>query len=167
MTFALLAVLAASPLTPPPMVDADTNSTTVQRLETRPARLKYKGTMVEGYHLVETPNWSVFGAGLGIFAGSYVPWSVIGTMLGSPENLIPVIGPILAFRPASGWFSELANGFSVLFIAVDAIAQLAGLTTAVVGLVAKRRWLERDQPAISFVPTAAGADFGASVIGRF
>jgi hypothetical protein len=165
MTFALLTLLAAAPLVPPPMVEADT---TVQPVDPRPAHLKYAGVVLDGYHLVETPNWGVLGAGLSIFGASYVPWALIGTMYGSPENLVPIFGPILAYEPASGWGAPGVNALALFFITVDVMAQVAGVTTAFIGLVAKRRWLQRDErPAISFVPSAAGADFGASVIGRF
>lgn len=166
MTFALLAILASAPIAPPPLVEADV---TIQRIDPRPGRLKYSGYVVDGYHLVETPNWTAVGTGLAIFGVAYIPWGLMGAALGSPENLVPIIGPALAYRPATGWFSEAGNTLALFFITVDVLTQFAGVTTTVVGLITRRRWLQRNEaaPAISFVPSAAGADIGASVIGRF
>jgi hypothetical protein len=164
MTFALLAmILTAEPMLPaPPLVSAD------GVVQAPPSRLKYRGTVPAGYHLVEAPNWAVITPGIVVLTMAYVPWAALGTMLGSPENLVPIVGPILAYRPASGWFSTVANVFSIAFIGADVIAQLAGTVTLIVGLATPRRSLEVNDegPAISFVPTAGGAP-GASIVGRF
>jgi hypothetical protein len=165
MTLTLLAlILAAEPITSPPLVTAE--PTAVQRPV---SRLKYLGTVPAGYHLVESPNWAPISIGLAVFVMAYVPWAVIGSMAGRTENAVPFFGPMLAYRAETGWFSGLANSLAITAIVFDIAAQLGGAITLITGLATPRRWLESDAaaPSISFVPGAAGAPLGASVVGHF
>jgi hypothetical protein len=166
MTFTLLAlILAAEPMTAPPLLPAES---TVQR-SVSPARLSYFGSVPEGYHLVETANSVPITIGLVVFVMAYVPWAVIGSMQGNSQNAIPIFGPLISYRAATGWFSGLVNGLALTAITTDVLAQVAGAITFIVGLATPRRWLESNPagPSISFVPGAAGAPAGASVVGRF
>jgi hypothetical protein len=139
---------------------------------THPDRFRFSPIIPTGYHLVSEPNSGVMGAGIALFAASYLTFAVIGTASGSPESLIPFVGPILSYRPSTHWFSSLTNGLSLIAIGIDVTAQVAGATMLIVGAAVPRRWLERDvtaptSPTISFAPLAPGADVGASVSGRF
>lgn len=139
---------------------------------TQPERFRFTRTVPDGFHVVSEARYGLLAGGIAAFAAAYLPFAIIGTAAGSPENVIPFIGPIMAFRPQSGWFSGLTNGILVVGIGIDVIAQLAGATMIIVSLAAPKRWLERDvtepaAPTISFAPVAPGADFGASVVGRF
>ncbi len=127
---------------------------------THPERFRYGGVVPPGYRLVSEANWGTAAGGIATFAGAYLPFAVMGTVKASPLNLIPLIGPILAYRASGEWFSQVV---SVLGIGADVVAQLAGVTKFIVGLAAPKQWLE----TISFAPTAPGADVGASVVGRF
>ena len=143
-------------------------------------RFKYSGTVPRGFHLVSEPWVTMTYAGLGVFAAAYLGLVVaaLAENRGSFEarSLIPFAGPVFLVRPHSSLgtfsslYSDLAPVAAAFGLALDAIAQVAGVVMAVVGLALPKHWLERGEAEdlrFTFVPGAPGASMGASLVGRF
>lgn len=144
----------------------------VRKSANEPERFRFRGTVPEGFHLLSEPRGAFVGGGVGALAGGYAFAALGGLASGELVGLIPVVGPILlgaAWWSTSGWFSGAANVLVAIFCGADLIAQVAGIALLTVGLASPRRWLERDVagPVVTFVPGAAGAPVGASLVGRF
>lgn len=140
--------------------------------DTSADRFEYRGAVPKGFHLVSERRMALVGTGIGTFTAAYFAlagWAIVGNRF-EPLILIPLAGPFIL----SG--KLLGDGFErglPLILVLGALAvttvQAAGLFIFVAGLASPRRWLERHvaKPGVTFVPGAAGAPLGASVVGRF
>jgi hypothetical protein len=148
-----------------------------------PDRFVFRGTVPEGFHLVIEPDWSrtsrgrsLVGAGIGTLTAGYLVSAGLSFFTRRYGGLVPVAGPIVILsemwqslsgvRFTDGYFYK---GLAVLGCVVDVAAQVTGIVMLMVGLFSPGRWLERDvaKPIVTFVPSAAGAPVGASLVGRF
>lgn len=125
-----------------------------------------------GFRVMEEPRWESIVVGLATFSLGYLPMAAVA-LDDRPVLAVPLVGPILNYRPAPrGGFIDLSaldNLFHIIGIVVDVAVQAAGLGAIVNGLVSRKRTLVRDAdtPRLRVVPATQGASLGASVVGRF
>lgn len=191
--FALLAALLSTtsfaqeltPPPPPPPVSIDAAPPAPRPEQPRPLRADdptrfrlTRGRIPEGFHLVEEPKWGFVAGGLGAVVGSTAIMVLVAGVTRDAFYAIPIAGQIRSFiellgldRQASGT-SKIGTGFALVFggigLAADLVVQVAGVVLTVMGFARPSRWLERDAsaPQVMFVPGAAGAPLGASLVGR-
>lgn len=122
------------------------------------------------------PNRALIGAGVGVFAASYIPAVIVGaeSSLDADRHLfIPVVGPWidLGNRPACGVSSVVCNNETTnkVLLAVDGVFQGIGVLTAIAGLLMPERQevvttttATAEKPSIHLSPAEMGAG-GAGV----
>lgn len=143
-------------------------------LDEKVERFEYRGVEPEGFHLVSEVRLGLLGGGIAAFAGGYGLSLLAGLGTGAPLGAIPLLGPLFVgaswWSPSSGFLAGFANFWVVLLVAVDLVAQGAGIVMMSVAGGAPQRWLERNvatNPVATIVPGAPGAPLGASVVARF
>lgn len=171
----LLSTLAVAaedaPISAPPLVGVDAAAPS----SLGSGRFRYSGrTVPAGFHLVSEPKWGLVAGGAALMGISTGVMVALAIGFADPVYAVPLVGPVYTFseiaRTSSGWFSGFAVFFGGVLMAADLAAQIAGGVMFTLGLAKPSRWLERDapsKPTVTFVPGAAGAPMGASLVGRF
>jgi hypothetical protein len=122
-------------------------------------------TAVEHADTSEAPprNWGMVIAGLSIFGGVYTANAVAAYAANEGVLAVPVAGPIV-FAAQHTDSSSALDRSAAAFLVIDSMAQLTGVTLAVVGAVTHNRSKPR---AVGFMPVASQSNVGLMAVGRF
>lgn len=112
-----------------------------------------------GYHKETRMNGGLVAGGLGLFLGAWGMSAIVGS-LGAPALAVPLVGPIFAA-------AQPGSGALVVAGAVDAVAQVAGLSMFLGGLASPRTILVPDVGFALRVTPIVGPSNGAMVTGTF
>ncbi len=119
------------------------------------------------------PSFRTVGIGIGLFLGGYVLniagsalWSMAPFSWGSNGDfftwsLVPIAGPIVQATTRD------QGDLITAVLAVDALVQVAGLVTAIVGTVVRQRASRADEASLSFVPAVSRDVVGLTAMGTF
>lgn len=119
----------------------------------QPINNGYQPTYQPTRQVETSPRWGLFIAGTAIFAGLWLTTGVIDVSLeGEGLGFIPIAGPFILLE-------EFDDGdFVFTILVIDGIAQIAGLTMAVLGLILQNEEVvmalgdDADAPVLTVVP---------------
>lgn len=154
LSLCLSSVAGAQEVTPPPLVPAPpvapvqaTPTPKAKAKAKRAERYELENPVPPGFHEEHALRKALFIPGVSLFGAAYL-LSASAASSSAPVMAIPFVGPfITAGRLFSGSTSGvlgLTSGLAGLFLIVDGVAQVAGATMAVLGLVFPVRWMEKD-----------------------
>ena len=141
----------------------------------------------------EHRRWGLFGAGIGVFAGTWALNSAVAYLSGEGTLAVPVLGPLLLIdklrRPTPCLYApapyggegdqvgdsgcgrphdDVGDRLGYTLLVFDALVQTTGVVMAAAGLFSKTRVAVDDRPGLSFVaPFATTSSAGLAVGGRF
>ena len=151
--------------------------------EPAPPRLPYEEgqPIPEGYRLRSGPRKGLVISGTIVGGGAYA-FGVTGAFDSSFEDnagylLVPIAGSWLMLAagsdppepcPMDQTCPTGSPTYKNLFVGAAGVAQAVGAVLLVVGLTAERRYLERKDVEVSFVPASFGANcYGLGAVGTF
>lgn len=137
---------ATEALDPPPIVAAEPKVISSGR-DGSPEAFEYTTPIPKGFHLVRGVNWRLLVGGIGVFALGYLPFAFIGAVAQARVMAIPFVGPVLSFKPSSGFAGGATDFVAMGLIVIATAAQLGGVGLAIAGAVMRLQWLERDEAA--------------------
>lgn len=110
------------------------------------------------------PRWGLFAAGAGVFGGTYLFSALLGGFIAEePAFYAPIVGPIIF---AAGQGNTTSAKVWTAYCVLDFLAQAAGASMMIAGLVAKKKVAVRDLP-VSIAPVASPSLTGLVLSGRF
>lgn len=112
------------------------------------------------FHYEMRPRWGLFGAGVGVFGGSWLLTTIVGVSLNADLAAIPLIGPLFYWQGSSTPGAGLANT-GLLFVT---LVQAAGLAMTIAGAVTKKPKKVYDA---SLVPLMTPGGGGLALAGHF
>lgn len=142
----------------------------VDPLDSQGPRFEFRGTVPEGFTLVEEPRLALIVPGAVLLGAGYALTTFIGIAVGIPSAAFPLLGPIFfaaqAWQPGGSFgVGFLLDALIVLLVAVELAAQVTGAVLLITGLAKPKRWLER--LPVTIVPSATANTMGFAVVGRF
>ena len=117
------------------------------------------GGVPPGMRVGSEPKWGLFGAGIGVFLGLYVPTSISAVATGAFEMVVPVAGPVIL----SAVLFDQDLGILAVPLLINAGGQLAGLSMMAAGLGMQNPVLEKDMVTVDVEITPGGL----ALSGRF
>jgi hypothetical protein len=121
--------------------------------DTRPKTHPYhRGDPIPpGYQKVVSGDGPLIAQGLKIFVASHAPTLLLAALTKEPKVIIPVVGPVLLFKPLPKGSNAGAAASIYTILAIDSICQLVGVASIIYGLTTIKTELRRSD-LVAFKP---------------
>lgn len=129
-----------------------------------------------GYHLSHRPHRAMLVAGLGLLSGAYAFGLVAGAFDAFDNQkgwlFLPVAGPWIASSQRHACAStavacQANDGSATVFLAMDGVAQGAGVLTMLLAVAIQEKVLVRNDAHVIVLPSAVAGGAGITASGSF